>query len=378
VQQALDKGAELFRWAEREQRAGQRTGTRIRGVGVAVGAYSGGSIGFDGLVVIKPDGKLYIQSGCGNLGTLSTYDTARAAAEVLAMRWENVVITQGDSSKHLPWSCSQGGSQTTHAHTRANWAAGLDAKRKLQEIAARDLGGRPEDYDVGNERVYQRRSPGIGLSFARAAERAIDLGGKYDGHEVAGDLNGLTKGSAQALSGLGLMGVARDNFPREGDTMSFVAGFAEVEVDVETGEPSILDYTLVADVGTVVHPRICQGQAFGASMLGFAHALHHKWVYDTHYGLALNKRFYQNKPPSILDAPAFQFAALDIPDPQTPVGARGIGEPPVGAGYAAVINALIDAVGEDAFRRSPVTADIILTSLEAGGRRVHDRLTSHV
>jgi CO/xanthine dehydrogenase Mo-binding subunit len=160
--------------------------------------------------------------------------------------------------------------------------------------------------------------------------------------------------------------------------MSFVAGFAEVEVDVETGECAILDYTLVADIGTVVHPRICQGQAFGASMLGFSHALHHKWVYDRRYGLALNRRFYENKPPSILDAPTFQFAPLHIPDPQTPVGARGVGEPPVGAGYAAVVNALIDAVGEDAFRRSPVTADMILTSLESGGQPAHGSLISHI
>lgn len=378
VQQALDKGAEMFHWAERKQRSGTRVGSKVRGVGVGVGTYSAGSVGFDGLLLIKPDGKLYIQSGCGNLGTLSNYDTTRAAAEVLGMSWEKVVITQGDSSKHLPWSCSQGGSQTTHAHTRANWAAGLDAKRKLQEIAARDLGGRPDDYEVGNERVYRKGSPGTGLSFARAASRAIQLGGRFDGHELASDLNEMTERSARALAGLGLIGVARDNFPREGDTMSFIAGFAEVEVDVETGESAVVDYALVADVGTVVHPRICQGQAFGASMLGFAHALHHKWVYDTRYGLALNRRFYQNKPPSILDAPRFQFAALGIPDPQTPVGARGIGEPPVGAGYAAVVNALIDAIGEDAFRRSPVTADMILTSREAGGRYAQDSLVSHI
>jgi CO/xanthine dehydrogenase Mo-binding subunit len=152
---ALDKGAELFRWTERRQRSRTRVGPKVRGLGIGLGIYNAGSVGFDGLLVIKPDGKLHIQSGCGNLGTLSTYDTTRAAAEVLGMPWEKVVITLGDSSKHLPWSCSQGGSQTTHAHTRANWAAGLDAKQ-LQEIAAHDLGGRSEDYDVGNERVYRR------------------------------------------------------------------------------------------------------------------------------------------------------------------------------------------------------------------------------
>jgi hypothetical protein len=53
-----------------------------------------------------------------------------------------------------------------------------------------------------------------------------------------------------------------------------------------------------------------------------------QWVHDRHYGVPLAKRCYQNKPPSILDAPpVIKWAALDIPDPHTPVGARGIGEP---------------------------------------------------
>ncbi len=378
VREALDQGADLFGWEERKRRSGKRQGTKVRGVGVAVGTYSAGSVGYDGLLTIQPDGKLYIQSGCGHLGTNSNFDTTRAAAEALGMPWERVVITQGDSSKHLPWSSSQGGSQTTHAHTRANWAAGLDAKRKLQEIAAQDLGGQLEDYEVGNERVYRRGSPSRGLTFAQAARRAIALGGKYDGHELPANINPMTKASATALAGLGLMGVAKDTFPRDGDSMSFIAGFAEVEVDVETGEFSVLDYTAVADVGTVLHPRNCRGQVYGGTLLGMAHAIGHRWVYDRHYGLSLGRRFYHSKPPTILDAPRFQFAALNIPDPETPLGARGVGEPPVGAAYGAVVNALAAAVGDDAFRRTPVTADLILTSLEAGGKWAHEALRSHI
>jgi CO/xanthine dehydrogenase Mo-binding subunit len=69
--------------------------------------------------------------------------------------------------------------------------------------------------------------------------------------------------------------------------------------------------------------------------------------------------------------------ALDMADPETPVGARGVGEPPVGAGYGAVMNAIADAIGVDAFRRAPVTADIVLMSLEHG-RRMHEPLQAHI
>ena len=57
-------------------------------------------------------------------------------------------VVWGDTSRHLPWSSVQAGSQTTFAHTRANHAVGTEAKRLLQEIAARDLGGSPGDYDT--------------------------------------------------------------------------------------------------------------------------------------------------------------------------------------------------------------------------------------
>jgi len=72
-----------------------------------------------------------------------------------------------------------------------------------------------------------------------------------------------------------------------------------------------------------------------------------------------------------------QHAALDIPDPETPVGARGVGEPPVGAGLGAVLSAIADAVGDDVYRRSPVTPDVVLTALEAK-RRVQDVLTAYI
>ena len=378
VKDALDRGAELFKWEERKASSGKRHGSKVRGVGVALGSYSAGSMGFDGLMTLQPDGRLYIQSGCGNLGTLSVFDTTRAGAEAIGMPWDKVVITHGDSSKNLPWSCGQGGSQTTHAHTRANWAAGIDLKRKLQQIAAHDLGGRPEDYEVAGERVFRKGSPGRGLTFAQAAGRAIELGDEYDGHRLPPNIHPMTKAAGEALAGRGVMGVAKDAFGRDGDTMSFVAGFAEVEVDVETGELRVVDYTAVADCGTVLHPRNCQGQAYGGSMLGISHAIGLHWVFDRQWGAPLARRFYQSKPPSMLDAPPFQFAAVDLPDPDTPVGARGIGEPPVGAAFGAVVNALVAAVGEEAFRRSPVRADVILAALEAGGRRAHDPLASNI
>ena len=173
------------------------------------------------------------------------------------------------------------------------------------------------------------------------------------------------------------MGVAKDNYPRDGQSRSFVAGFAEVEIDVETGKYYILDYLAVADVGTVVHPRALGGQILGRSMLGIGHTIGQKWVYDQQYGWRWRggsittgrRRFSMRRADGV--------GALDIPDPETPVGARGIGEPPVGAGACAVLNAISDALGDNIYQRAPVTLDMILTSLEAG-RPTTEPLTAHI
>src|SRR6059058_2413560 len=357
VREALDKGRDVFKWEERKAAltTTRKRGNKARGIGVAVSPYSGGSIGFDGLFIIKPDGRIQIQSGIGNLGTHSMFDVHRQAAEMLGVPFEQCDIVFGNTSKNLPWTCISAGSQTAHAMTRAAHATAKDAIRKLQEIAAKTKGGSPEAYKVAGGRVS---GPGGSITFAQAAQKAIELGGKYDGHELPEDINNFTKTSAKNLVGQGLMAVAKDAYPRDGQSQSFVIGFAEVEVDTETGVVKVLDYAAIGDVGTILNPRGLKGQLFGGSMLGLGHAKTQRWAYDQQYGLALARRFYQNRPPTILDAPLnFSGDAVNLPDPETPTGIRGVGEPPVGAAYGAIMNAIADAVGDEVFRRAPVSAD---------------------
>ena len=72
-----------------------------------------------------------------------------------------------------------------------------------------------------------------------------------------------------------------------------------------------------------------------------------------------------------------KWEAVNLPDPETPVGAKGIGEPPVAAGACAVLNALSAALGDEVFRRTPVTLDNILMALEHG-RPMQEPLTAHI
>ncbi|MDE2864354.1 MAG: xanthine dehydrogenase family protein [Gemmatimonadota bacterium] len=378
VREALDLGGELFDWEGRRQLSGHREGTRVTGVGMGLSPFTAGSNGRDGLLVIRPDGKLHVHQGIGNLGTHSIADTARAASDVLDLDWDDVVVVWGDTSKHLPFSTVQAGSQTTHAHTRANHAAGEAMVGLLQELAALELGGSATDYRVADGRVFRAGNRAAGLSFAQAAERAIARGGKFSGGEIPEDLHDVTKGAVAGLAGEGLIAAAKDNYGQPGAVFTWVATFAQVELDVETGEVEIVDLASATDCGTVIHPRSLAAQTNGGVFQGIGMAKSQRWVFDPQWGIPFTKRFYTARPPGILDVPLSpRFAAVNEPDPHTPVGAKGIGEPPVGAGEAAYACAVADAMGGLCLCRTPLTSDMILAELE-GRPRPYGLLDTHV
>lgn len=365
LREALDQGAARFKWAEKVKQSGQRMGSKVTGVGVGTAFHQAGWNGFDGLVVLKPDGKLYIHNGTGNLGTFSYAATARAAAEVLGMPWERCEVVFGDTSRGLPWNIGQFGSNTSFTMVRTNYVAAMDVKTKLQEIAAQELGGEAAQYEVGDERVYLKANPGQGMSVAQAAERAISLGGKYSGSELPDNLNPLTAQAAKGIAGQGLVGVGKDTLEKKGLVPGFCAAFVWVEVDVETGHVDIAEFVGVADCGTVIHPQSMATQIKGGAVQGFGMALGERHIIDPKFGLSGTRGLYASRIPTYLDVPLEMHAeAVNQPDPYSPIGSKGLGEPPLGAAAAAVVCAISDALGGTYFNRIPVSGDMILNAVE--------------
>jgi len=372
--EALRLGAAKFGWEARKKLSGRKSGSKVTGVGIGQGYHSGGFHGFDGLVRITPDGKLHIHTGVGNLGTYSYASTSRVAAEVLGCAWEDCIIEHGDSSRHLPWNFGQFGSNTSFTMSRTNYAAAMDAKRKLQEIAAKDLGGAPEDYEVGGGAVFRRSDPARRLGFGAAAQRAIELGSRYSGKAIPDDIFFVTRTAVAGLAGSGLIGVAKDKLEFEHHVPALAAGFMLIELDVETGKLEILDYVGIGDCGTVVFPLGLSQQLRGGAVMGIGMATLEHAVLDPQNGLSANVGLYQAKQPSYLDIPLeMQVAAVDKPDPDIPYGMKGIGEPPMGAAAAALLCAISDALGGVTFNRTPVKPDMIINAL-AGRPQAHKPL----
>ena len=364
IVEALNEGAQKFKWDQKIKKSGQKNGSKVIGVGIGQAYHSAGFAGFDGLIRIAPDGKLYIHSGVGNLGTYSYAATSRVVAEVLKYDWDNCIIERGDSRKHLPWNIGQFGSNTSFTISRSNHAAAMDAKEKLLAIAAIVLGGSPENYQIGNETIFDIKNPEKKITYAEAAQQAIEIGGRFDGHEMPEDINPMTRASVEGVKGSGLIGVAKDNYDINATPPALAAGFMAIELDTETGKFEILEYEGVIDCGTVIHPMGLSNQVKGGAVMGVGLASLERLVYDPQNGLPANVGLYQSKPPSYLDVPSeMGWDSVDIADPQNPVGVRGMGEPVMGCAAAALVCAISDALGGHYFNRTPIVRDMIINAV---------------
>jgi CO/xanthine dehydrogenase Mo-binding subunit len=161
--------------------------------------------------------------------------------------------------------------------------------------------------------------------------------------------------------------------PMKGAPAAFAAAFVEIELDLETGKHVIVDYLGVADCGTVIHPSGLETQIKSGAVQGFGVATLERIAYDPQNGLPASVGLYQAKPPTYGDvAQRFRTSAVDLPDPSSPLGTKGIGEPLLGCGASALLCALSEAVGH-AFNRTPIVPDMILNHL-AGRAQSHGPL----
>jgi xanthine dehydrogenase molybdenum-binding subunit len=375
--EAIDKAAQMFNWQQKIAQPKQVSATKVRGIGVGQGFHTAGSNGYDGLIRIAADGTIYLHTGVGNLGTYSYAAVVRAAAEALQCNWDNCVVVHGNSELNLPHSTYQGGSNTIFTETRSSHVAALDIIEKMKEIAVGEFGGSTADYSIGGERVFLTSDNSKGMSYGEAAQKAIEMGGKYSGMEYPDNINATTARSVQAMAGTGLIGVAKDLLPRSGAVPGMAIAFVEIELDTETGKFDILDYSAVAECGTVVHPQGLSQAMNGGGVWGFGMAQSERHVYDPQNGLPANVGLYQSKPPTYLDVPVhMNTAGMDMPDSQSPVGAKGIGEPAQGCAVAALMSAISDALDGHLFNRTPVTADMIVNHIAQNGHNTGNLKTN--
>ena len=339
---ALDRciavGREMLGWERKyaaKPFARQMGPHRYRGVGMAVTMQGSGLSNLEvcNASVALEDGGFYSLSiGASDLGTGCDTILAQIAAQVLSCEADDIAVNGVDTS-YSPYDKGSYASATTYVTGNAVKRAAESLFAELRRAAAAEL-----------------CAPADEISF--------------DGHVFrAGDKSlSLRELSYICVNGHHEQPVGRGSFCSPVSPPPFVAGFAEVEVDTETGAVTLCDLVGVVDCGTVVNKALARVQAEGGFAQGAGMALYENAVTGAD-GRLLTDSFMTYKIPSWWDLPPIRIAFEESNEPTGPFGAKSIGEVVINTPAPAIIAAIQNAVGVE-IHSLPATAEKIFTALQ--------------
>lgn len=305
------------------------------GFGLAVGGWLCGMSPAAAVCRADTDGTIRIHVGSVDISGVNS-SLVLVAAEVLGVPPEQVEILQGDTQSG-PFAGPSGGSQTTYSVSGAVANAAREVRRKLLELAADQLEAAIDDLEIHDGKAQVKGVPASAVPIGRLV--AI-------GERQAGGPGPVVGEGRSAVE---------ENAP------GFVVHLAHVRVDRETGQVAPLRYVAVQDVGFALNPTMVTGQVHGGVVQGLGWAMHEAMVYDE-YGQLLTGSFMDYDLPKIDGVPAIEAILVENRSPHGPFGARGIGEPPITAGAAALANAIRDAVGARV-TETPIRAELLWRAL---------------
>jgi xanthine dehydrogenase YagR molybdenum-binding subunit len=328
LHQAMERAAELAGWASRQELAeAEHPDGRKRGLGGASQIWwGGGGPPAHALVRLGSDGVATVVTGVQDIGTGVSTTFAQVAAEELGLPLDRVRIETG-TTRYGVYAPVSGGSQTTPSLAPAVRAAAYDVRVKLQALAGDVFEVSADDLELRDGEI-------------RSKDGAL----REPLSEVTGKL-----GNAQ-LVGTG----SRGPNPEDTRIQTFGYQIAQVAVDEATGEIEVEKIIAVHDIGRVINPLGASSQVEGGIFQALGFALSEERVVDPTTGSVVNANLEDYKLLTIADAPEIVVEFVDDPDPLTPMGVKGLGEPPIVPTAAAVANAVAAATGLR-LREAPLT-----------------------
>jgi CO/xanthine dehydrogenase Mo-binding subunit len=328
LRQVLERAREHPLWASRAPASG---------VGVAVGGWPGGVESASACVRANTDGTFQVVVGAVDLtGTFTAL--TQIAAEVLGVPVDRVRVVGADSDQ-APFAGMSAGSKTVYTVGAAVRLAAEDARRQILAIAAKELEAREDDLEIREGQVRVRGVPARGIDLDDVTEKSMRFGAKYP--PVFG------RGSVAA--------------PKQ--SPGFAAHLVQAVVDRETGEVRIARHAVIQDVGFAINPAAVEGQIFGGAAQAAGWALYEGLAYDGN-GTLLSATFADYALPRADTVTSLEAVLVEVPSREGPFGAKGVGEPPVIAGAAAVASAVADACGVY-LTELPMTPARVLAALRA-------------
>lgn len=303
-----------------------------RGVGVASMFYAIG-YGFNrpdhaaASIEIADDGSITLLTGCCEIGQGSDTILSQIAAEVIGIDYDDVHIISADTA-----FTPDAGASTASRQTFVSGNAVKMAAEEIKEILLTQAGemlGSNEVMNIGvDKRIHATRS-GEAIDIADVAKALHDQGRPFIGF---GWYNNTTPDV--------------DPETNQGDayaSYTFASHVAEVEVDTETGNVSVLRIAAAHDVGKVINLDTCEGQVEGGIAQGLGWAIMED--VEEKDAIVLSKNFDKYLIPTALDMPEIITIMVEDPEINGPFGAKGVGEPALIPTAPAITNAIYDAVG---------------------------------
>lgn len=286
-----------------------------RGRGVAGGFWFNGGGMSSAAIAVNDNGTINLTEGSVDIGG-SRAAMAMIVAETLGLRAEDINPSIPDTSS-IGFTGGTGGSRVCYATGHACYNAAEDVKAEMSRRAAQQLEVAEDDIEFQDGCFVCKSDPALRLTFAEVAANQGSTGGPITGK---GTINASGPGNAFAIH------------------------IVDVEVDPDTGKVEILRYTAVQDVGKAVHPSYVEGQIQGGAVQGIGWALSEGYFY-TDDGQLANPTFLDYRMPTTFDIPLIETILVEVPNPASPHGIRGVGEVPLVPPMAAIANAIYDALG---------------------------------
>ncbi|MEK7214014.1 MAG: molybdopterin cofactor-binding domain-containing protein, partial [Chloroflexota bacterium] len=322
-------------WKNRKSSAGAPAGSKV-GWGVALGGWLGGSAPSSASVILNSDGTVSILMGASDISGTNT-SFAMIVAEELGLDLDQVSIRSG-STASSPYAGFSAGSKTLRTVGNSVQMAAIDVRNQMFKVVSQRLECNPDDLECVDGNVRVKGSPEKSLSFAVLGNMSTGFGSP-----VAVIIGKGQTGSPPTAPGFALQGV-------------------KVAVDPDTGLVDILDVVCVQDVGFAVNPLAVESQIQGGVVQSLAIGFSEEMVWDEN-GILRNPTLLDYRIPTALDIPPIEVVLVEVPvEGAGPFGAKGVGEPPIAAGCAALINAVHNAVGGRVYEM-PATAERILKSM---------------
>ena len=347
INDCLKRGREAFDYDRKlADSQNYKTGDKRRGVGVASFSYGSGTYPF-GLevagarLILVQDGSFKLMLGATEIGQGSDTTFSQMAADTLGVSYDKIIRDAITDTDIDPFDTGAYASRQTYITGFAVQECAEKMKAKILQRAAELYDIRTEYLDIVDNNIVYAHNNQLVVSMADFAMASF-----YD----------MAHGRAI---------VAESSVNIHHNSYACGCTFAEVEVDVATGQITLLSCMNVHDSGKIINPLLASGQVEGGMAMGVAFGLSEGLRYSPE-GKPLNNNLLDYKIPTTMDLPDFEMAFIESEDPLGPYGNKSLGENPLCSPAPAIRNAVKNATGV-AINQIPLAPQKVFEALKQAG-----------